>query len=481
MLTILVTSVAGNADAQFWKKKNKRHSHKHKHEDSKEQKNESDDDSVKDEKISKKEKKKKDKKDRRKKKQDKKEKKKKNKKTKEGKKTSSKKEALDKHPADVPAVVVANKQDKRSAHASKKYRYRVDVLAPLYLDELVKGGTVTYKDKIPDKALPGVAFYAGINIAADSLKKEGFNIDIYIHDVSSAAESVDRLTTLGGLDSTDLIIGAVPPADIPMLADYAKKNAVNFISTLSASDGNVRDNTYFTMMQPSLKTHCEWIIEDIQKKFPKQKIALIYQTKGDMENTAYNTITDAPADGIRFKYLACNTLPKRANFDLVVDELKTNVMIVSVIDVEFADSLLHRLSRNYPGTHFEIYGMPSWTSIPDLRDAGAFPNLTINITTPFTVDPNTTTGQYVKHVYKQYYTGKISESVFRGYETMFWYANLLKKYGTHFNDKYSENSVPAPFNQFDIQAAKDNSGHSLYYENKHIFLSTYEGGVYKVK
>ena len=478
MLTILVTSVTGNADAQFWKKKNKRHAHKHKHKDSEE--TDATYEPVKNEPASKKEQKKKDKKDRKKKKQEKKAKKKQEKKAKEVKKVIAKKETPDQNLPDAPVVVV-KKQDKRSAHASKKYRYRVDVLAPLYLDELVKGGSVTYKDKIPDKALPGVAFYAGINIAADSLKKEGFNIDIYVHDVSSAAESVERLTTLGGLDSTDLIIGAVPPADIPMIADYAKKNAVNFISTLSASDGNVRDNMYFTMMQPSLKTHCEWIIEDIKKKFPKQKIALVYQTKGDMENTAYNTITDAPADGMRFKYLACNTLPKRANFDLVVDELMTNVMIVSVIDVEFADSLLHRLSRNYPGTHFEIYGMPSWTSIPDLRDAGAFPNLTINITTPFTIDPSTTTGQYVKHVYKQYYTGKISESVFRGYETMFWYANLLKKYGTHFNDKYSENSVPAPFNQFDIQTAKDNSGRTLYYENKHIFLSTYESGVYKVK
>jgi hypothetical protein len=83
-------------------------------------------------------------------------------------------------------------------------------------------------------------------------------------------------------------------------------------------------------------------------------------------------------------------------------------------------------------------------------------------------------------MYKQNYSGKISESVFRGYETMFWYAGLLKKYGTHFNEKYSENP-PAPFSQFDIQAAHDKRNKVLYYENRHIFLSTYEGGVYKAK
>lgn len=477
MLTLLVTSVAGNADAQFWKKKSKRHSHKHKHDENKEQKDESNAEPVKEEKTNKKEKKKKEKQDRKKKKQERKAKKKQGKQTKEKdvKQVSVKNNAPEKESG---AVVV--KKDKKG-HTPKKSSYRVDVLAPLYLDELVKEGAATFKDKIPDKALPGVAFYAGINIAADSLKKEGFNIDIYVHDVTSFLESPERLTTLGGLDSSDLIIGAVQPADISMLAGFAKRNSINFISTMSASDGGVHDNLYFTMMQPSLKTHCDWIINDIMKKFPKQKVSLVYQTKGDMENTAYNAITDAPADNIRFKYLACNTLPKRANFDLVVDVNKPNVMIISVIDIEFADSILHRLSREYPATHFEIYGMPSWISIPDLRKEGVFPNLTINITTPFTIDPNTTTGQYVKHMYKQNYSGKISESVFRGYETMFWYANLLKKYGTHFNDKYGENSVPAPFNQFDIKAAQDGSGHTLYYENKHIFLSTYEDGKYKVK
>ena len=465
---ILAASVAGNAHAQFWKKKSKRHKHKKEQTENAVAVNDAEPET--------KEQKKKQKQDRKKKKHEEKTKKKQTKKTKSTKKETAKKDV----PLNAaPQAVEVTKLDKEHPRQQKKNRYRVDVLALLYLDDLVKGGATTFKDKIPDKALPGVAFYAGLTIAADSLKKEGFNIDIYVHDVASFLESPVRLTTLGGIDSSDLIIGAVPPADIPVLAEYAKKNSVNFVSTMSASDGGVKDNPYFTMMQPSLRSHSEWIINDILKNFPKQQVSLLYRTKGEGNENAYDYLTDAPgAEHIHFKYMSCNAMLKKANFDLVVDPGKINVMIVSILDIGFADSLLHELSRDFPGTHFEVYGMPSWTSMP--REGG-MPNLTINVTTPFTIDVNTATGQYVKHMYHQNYSGKMSESVYRGYETMFWYATLLRKYGTHFAEKYNDNTIAAPFTQFDIKPVTDKKGHILYYENRHIFMSTYEGGGNKAR
>ena len=64
---------------------------------------------------------------------------------------------------------------------------------------------------------------------------------------------------------------------------------------------------------------------------------------------------------------------------------------------------------------------------------------------------------------------------------MFWYATLLRKYGTHFAEKYNDNTIAAPFTQFDIKPVTDKKGHILYYENRHIFMSTYEGGGNKAR
>ena len=359
-----------------------------------------------------------------------------------------------------------------------KPRYRIDVLASMYLDELVKSGSATFKDKIPDKALPGVSFYEGISIAADTLKKAGFNIDIYIHDIASASESPEMLISKGIIDSADLIIGAAPAKDVLILADYAKKKKINFISALSPSDGGVKGNKYFTMLQPTLKSHCDWIVDDITKKFPGMKVSLLFRTATEADNNAYLDITSDVR--INFRQYLCNTLPGKQELAAIFDTTRPNIIIVPVLDAAYADSLLKELSRDFPATHFEVYGMPTWGSIADLRKDDAFPNLSINVTTSFSADNSSPATRYLLHSYKDAYGGKASEYIFHGYEAMFWFADLLKKYGTFFNLNYNDNSA-APFTRFDVKPQWDNEGHILYNENRHILLSKYEGGLYRTE
>ena len=360
-----------------------------------------------------------------------------------------------------------------------KNRYRVDVLAPLYLDDLVKGSSVTFKNKLPEKAQPGISFYQGIKIAADSLKAAGFHIDLYIHDITSVKESSQNLVTGRVFDSSDLIIGAVPSKDVPVIAESAKKKCVNFVSALSPTEGNIKDNEYFTLIQPSLKTHCEWIIADVKKKFPKQKVVLLYRQSIQGDDNAYKYISEA-ADKMNLTSLLCNELPTKASIKKVIDSTRPNVLIVSILDMVFADSILKGLSSDFPAVHFEVYGMPSWIGINNLRKINNYPNLSIDITCPFNFDPENATCKYVERAFKRDYGSDANEFVYRGYETLFWYAGLLKHYGTIFNAKYADNST-APFTPFDVKTEWDKDGHLLFNENVHVFLSTWEGGLHRVR
>jgi len=465
LLTILAASYAGNTDAQFWKKKSKR---KHKHEQTSDAKSDSTAATTALTKEQKKEKKKKEKEERKRQKLALKH------KGKQDSKNATAKKTLPK----TTAPVLKKRAEIVYAPTQIKPRYRIDVIAPLYLDDLVKGQYVTYNDKIPEKAVPGVSFIEGVNIAADSLKKAGFNVDIYLHDASSFQESAEILTTKNKLDSTDLIIGAVQSHDVPILAAYAKKKHVYFISALSASDGGVKENQYFTLIQPSLKSHCEWMVKDIAKTFPGQKVALLYRTSPALEESAYSYITGDTADKVSFKALLCNSLPTREKLLYVFDTTRPNVVLVPILDVNYADSILKVLVRDFPEAHFEVYGLPSWNGLTDLHKAKAFPNLSINITDPFYFNPASPSGIYIERSFKKDYSGKPSELVYRGYETLFWYANLLKQYGTIF--KYTDNA-PAPFTPFEISPQWDKNNGLLYNENRHIFLTRYEGGASKTE
>ena len=135
-------------------------------------------------------------------------------------------------------------------------RYRIDVLVPLYLDELVKNNKPTFKDKVPEKASAGLSFYEGIKLAADSLSALGYNIDVYVHDITQQDLSPEAMIKSDMLEETDLIIGALQSNQLQAIASFAKKSNVNFISALSPSDADIKENPYLTMLQPTLKKHC---------------------------------------------------------------------------------------------------------------------------------------------------------------------------------------------------------------------------------
>ena len=388
---------------------------------------------------------------------------------------------------EAPAESRSYKQPKTTDNKTVKYpqstwrpRYRIDVLASMYLDDLVKSGNVTFKNKMPDKAVPGVSFYEGVSLAADSLKKAGYNIDIYIHDIASVAESPEMLLKKGMLDSADLIIGAIPSSDIPDLAAYAKKRKINFISALSPNDAGVKGNKYFTVMLPTLKSHCEWIVDDVQKKFPGMKVTMLYRTSQEADENAYKYITGYNDGSINYKTFYCSAIPNKENLAPFFDLSKPNVVIIPILDPASADSILKVLSKEFSGTHFEVYGMPSWNAISDLRKEDKLANLSVNVTSPFNFEPASAINNYVARTYKRDYGGKASEYVYRGFESIFWYSYLLKQYGTLFNPNYNDIAY-APFTKFDVKPRRDNDGHLLYNENTHIFLTKYEGGAHKTE
>ncbi|GAA4463623.1 hypothetical protein GCM10023093_12520 [Nemorincola caseinilytica] len=373
------------------------------------------------------------------------------------------------------------KQELSYPETRLKKRYRVSVVVPLYLDELVRGESVTFKDKVPDKAAAGLAFYQGVKLAADSLERAGAQLDVYIHDAGSFSESPEMLISNRKLDSTDLVIGAVEQHDIPALATYARKKRINFVSALTNYDGWVKDNQYFTMLQPSVKSHCEFIIDELSRRYAGQTVPLLYRTSSLADdNAALYMLNDLYSD-VTFHKLQCNTLPTRETLAGILDSTRPNILAVSILDATFADSILASLARYYPGVHFEVWGMPTWNGIPSLRKQNAYKNITVRVTYPFNFAKGDSTLQLsIQQAFRRDFGGVPSEMVMRGYETMLWYGTLLRRYGTIFNNDYTD-LRGAPFTDMKIKPRWDRNGSLLYLENKNIYLSTYQGGIYKTE
>lgn len=358
--------------------------------------------------------------------------------------------------------------------------YRIDVLVPLYLDELVKNNKPAYKGKVPDKAASGIDFYQGVKLATDTLEFKGYKLDVYVHDIASVRTNVKALLSRGTLDSSDLIIGAVQSNDIPEVAERARRRNINFISALSPSDAGVRNNPYFTLIQPRLQTHCEWIMKKVAEKYHKEQITILYRTSVGSDENAYSYLTNILEEN-DLRKLNCNKAPDSATLAKAFLKNETNVIIMPVVENAYAESLMKSLYKYFPGYKFAVYGMPSWKSMGALRKPEAFPNVAVYFTAPFYFDPSTSGGILLNNAYQGQYNGKPGEMTYRGFETLYWYATLLKEYGTIFND-HIKNNDKAPFTKFEIKTNFDKAKEEvLFNENQHLYLYRYQSSSYMIE
>lgn len=386
-----------------------------------------------------------------------------------------------KKPAPAPAAAKKTEPKKSKEFeypASKvKSRYRVDVLVPLYLDELVKNNKPVYRDRIPEKAIAGMNFYEGIKLASDTLRSY-YNLDVYIHDVTTAGNSPEQLISSRRLDSSDLIIGALQAAQVKPVAAFARTRNVNFVSALSPSDAGIRENPYFTLLQPTLESHCEWIRKAVSRKYRNEKPVVLYRTTPSLDDNAYKYLVQD--DARDYRTVLSNTMPTAASLRKNFDSTATNVVIIPIMDQEYTEKILELLSNGFPQYRFEVYGMPSLKSSSDLRKPGAYPNVAVSYTTPFYYDPSTASGQSLINRYRKDFGGRPGEMVYRGYEVLQWYAYLLSRYGTIFNHKLSDNGAAA-FTRYEIRTRYDKNNDLLYSENQHLYLVRYQGGSFMVE
>jgi hypothetical protein len=351
-----------------------------------------------------------------------------------------------------------------------KLRYRIDVLIPLYLDELVEEGQPVF-EHLPDKATNGYQFYEGILLTKDSLNKLGYNLDIYIHDITQEGEQIERLILLKTLVNSDLIIGFLASNQLGKIASFAKKYKINFVSALSPSATDVNDNPFFTIIQPTLHRHCIRLRNKAMEKFPGKNIMMI-------------TNRSNPTDSVAMNYCSGNKQKKWPRFDW--DDLEDSSALVSVIDTGVtpillpivdplvADSILKQLAEWFPKNRFHVFGMPSWKGVGFLREKT--PNFSFTITSAFYIDHSIALPQTLVNNYKKTTDARPTELVYRGYETVYWFAYLLQKYGSVFNNHLNDLSGAA-FTSFDIEPQWTRDDDFLYLENEHVYYLDYKDGI----
>ena len=124
--------------------------------------------------------------------------------------------------------------------------YNIALLLPFQLNEIDPKISKRSNQYILD-------FYEGIKLAVDSLKAKGIEVNLYSYDTEKDATIINSIISLPELKTMDLIVGPVYPVQMPIVADFSKKNNIINISPFSANSKIIENNEFSYLFQPTIE------------------------------------------------------------------------------------------------------------------------------------------------------------------------------------------------------------------------------------
>jgi hypothetical protein len=359
--------------------------------------------------------------------------------------------------------------------AVKKSRYKIAVITPMYLDSFdLKKNLIN----IPAYAAPGLDFYQGVMIAADTLKAMGFPLTISVFDSKSKYLNIATLLNTDKFDSMDCIIGNIGGPDLKLLVEYANAHKINFISAVSPADADQKNNPYFTLLQPRLATHIQRIYKKIDHSFAKSN-KLFIRSKENKDANAfalYKNAIGSNTDHLISEIIASDEGMNISALAAKLSKVQDNIIVLGVLDAKLAYTYLqsiHQLVKD--GFAIKILGMPTLENVQALSDETEFANMDIYYTNASMIEKSTTPSVYIQKKYKEKMGGSMNEIVYKGFESTYLLAQLMREYGVPFNEYYNKNNFSF-ITPYRIVPVKENSI-LKYYENNFLYLVRYRDGV----
>jgi hypothetical protein len=360
-------------------------------------------------------------------------------------------------------------------------RHRVAIFTPLFLDSAFDAtGNYRYDKQFPKFINPGLEFWEGAQLAIDSLKEEGIEVDIHVYDTRSTKKKFATLVAGEELRNMNLFIGHVTVNEAAQLARLANSTGIPFINANLPNDVGVTNNPNFVLLNSTLMTHCTGIYKFLQKNFALSNI-IVFRKKGTQEDRLreyFNEVEKNTASvPLKLKYVTLNNNFTPDQLAAYLDSNKTNVCLAGSLDLNFAQALcqqLSGLSRTYAST---VFGMPNWESID--FEKSLYRGIEIYYSTPFYVDPANKLASGIYNHYKSDFFVNPTEHVFRGYETVYHFTHLLNTHNDNLGSSLGDKKHML-FTELDIQPILNKSTQTLdYFENKKLYIVRMVDGLVK--
>lgn len=364
-----------------------------------------------------------------------------------------------------------------------KKEYQIALLLPFYLDLLEEAQDTSYQrseeltKELFNKAKYGVEFLQGFEMAVDSLKKAGLEVNLTVFDTANDTAKVNEILKDSALYHADLIVGPLYLDEFILVADFAKRHQINIVSPVKQSNKILLGNNYVSKVITSEPVMVRFLGQYMADSLNHEKLFIVYpdhfkdRNRISMLKNTYFKQMEANQDTSLAKAIPQEfrwDVKRFAEFKAKWDSSKMNVLIVPSEDQAFVTQLITMLNLE-DDYQFRLIGLDAWLSFDNI-DVEYLQKLKVEVVTSEYVDKQAAAvRRFEKHFVDQFELLP-EKYTYLGYDVGMYYLSLMHEFGLNFEVMFLGYHAEFLAHKFEFFKTGIESG----YENRSVFLLKYE-------
>ena len=328
---------------------------------------------------------------------------------------------------------------------------------PVFVDTLVEKMPV----QISARSEQFISFYEGVLLAVDSLKNQGYKVNLKVFDTERSAEKMYTMVDEIDRFHPDLIIGPVYGSVYKALMDDLTNKNIPVIYPLSSRSEEFGVYPDFIQVNPSMKAltvaMSDWLREEAEEAnlvclnltgnevshSDLEDIRLFKEYMhriGSMNFYDWNT-SAVPLDGLRLQLL-----PDREN-----------IIILPTTKEAEVSKILPVLSALTDGYRITVVGFPEWQAFTSV-DHETYFKLNTKIFTYSYVDNTTEPAKRFALKYRKYFYTEPNNLAYKAFDMSLYFIELAAKYRDRTLDALEFYPRNGDFSRFYFQKMEGQAG-----------------------
>ena len=437
-----------------------------------------------------------------------------------------------------PDEMLEEELPEEELYTNNLYReFNVALMLPLYLSDvdslldMERGEVLSKRDEI--RAFRFLEFYEGAQIAVDSLRQLGMNLNFRVYDVNDDEIETALLLQDPVLRDMDLIISLLFSRSFTLVSNFSKEYRIPLVNVLSKRRQIVYENPYVFKISPKPNNLYKKVADFVGEHMSEYNTIIVRNNPYQLANE-YNLISgllqeqvkpeayfthafalqkvdeymedrqDTYLDTLRYElekneyaFVLDTVINRPFDTTWVANPIKTvtysvdsltgimeqaslfrdNLIVALGSDEVFAIELFTKLNFVRDSLNIKVIGLPDWHNYMNL-DVDYSQPFSLRVVSENFVDYNAPDViRFVDKFQNQYHkVPEVERYSFLGYDATFYFLQALFRFGDDMLEKIPDFQTPLLQNQ--LQFEKQNNGG---YENLYWNLYRQENYGYKLE